>query len=108
MNQSDWKGRERKTADFFGGERTPLSGMNSKHTGADVIHDELFIEHKQRKSHAVIRLWDKTKALATKEEKIPVVTLSEKGRPGFWVLVKEKDLVAVANQRQRVKHGGGS
>jgi hypothetical protein len=103
MNQSNWKQRERQVAEYFGVRRTPLSGMNSGHTGADIIHDLLFVEHKQRKRHAVISLWDKVKQLAHKENKIPVVTLSVKGRPGFWLLIHSSDLTAVANQRLIVK-----
>ena len=43
MSDKAWKQRERKVADFFGGQRTPLSGGNGKITRADVIHDKLFI-----------------------------------------------------------------
>ena len=39
-----WKKRESDVAHFFQGQRTPLSGGNSKITRSDVIHDELFIE----------------------------------------------------------------
>ena len=55
-----WKQRESNVANFFHGERTPLSGGNSKITRSDVIHDELFIECKLKKKHAVISLWDAT------------------------------------------------
>ena len=94
-----WKNRELKTARFFGSERNPLSGGNGKHSRSDSLHPLLFLEHKHSVRHAITTLWDKTKALANKENKIPVVTLSVKGRPGFWVLVKDSDLIAVANQR---------
>jgi len=86
-----WKRREREVAHFFGGERTPLSGGASRHTRGDVIHPKLYVECKYRESHAVIKLWDKTKELAEKEEKTPIVVLCEKGRPGFWLLIKEED-----------------
>ena len=100
MNKSNWKGRERQVANFFGARgRTPLSGGNSMHTRSDTLHDTLYIEQKQRKSHAVIKLWDDTKAKAKQEDKIPVVTLTEKGRPGFWVLCHSSDLTAIAHQR---------
>lgn len=107
MNQSNWKGRERQVNDFFGGEgRTPLSGINSGHTHFDIRHDILGVEHKHRKRHAVISLFKKVKELAKKENKIPVVTLSEKGGRGFYVLVHSSDLTAVANQRILAKQRG--
>ena len=87
-----WKQRESNVANFFHGERTPLSGGNSKITRSDVIHDELFIECKLKKKHAVISLWDATKKLAEKEGKTPVVALCEKERPGFWIMVHSSDL----------------
>ena len=71
-------------------ERTPLSGGNSKITRSDVIHDELFIECKLKKKHAVISLWDETKKLAEKEGKTPVVALCEKESVldfGLWCIV---------------------
>ena len=37
-----WKKRESNVADFFQGQRTPLSGGNSKITRSDVIHEDLF------------------------------------------------------------------
>jgi len=93
MADKAWKKRERQIARYFGGERTPLSGGNSKQTRADVIHNTLFIEVKSRKKHTAITLWDKTKALADKEGKTPVVCLCEKNRPGFWIMVHSNDLV---------------
>jgi hypothetical protein len=76
-----------------------LSGINGKHTASDTLHEELFIEAKQRQKYAVIRLWDECKQLALGENKIPVVAVSEKNRPGFWILVHSSDLTAIANQR---------
>jgi len=91
--RNTWKQRERDVAEFFHGTRNPLSGRNSKHTAGDVIHDRLFIEVKLRRRHTAVSLWDKTKALADKENKTPVVCLCEKGRPGFWILVHSDDFV---------------
>lgn len=93
MSDKFWKQRERQIANFFHGKRTPLSGGNSGHTRADVIHDRLFIEIKCRKKFSVISLWDATKKLATKEGKTPVVCLAEKHRPGFWILIHSDDLL---------------
>jgi len=104
MADKVWKARERQVARYFGANgRTPLSGGNSGGTRADIRHDFIFVEHKHRVRHAAISLWDKVKKLARKEGKIPVVTLSVKGRPGFWVMVHSDDLTAVANQRERAR-----
>lgn len=92
MADRAWKAFERRVALFFGTVRNALSGGNSKITRSDSLHKELFIECKQRKKHAVISLWDKTKILAEKENKIPVVCLSEKNRSGFWILVHSGDV----------------
>ena len=98
-----WKSRESQVAKYFGCRRTPLSGQNSGHTGADIIHDRLFVEHKHRKKHALLTLFDKVKKFAIKENKIPVVSISEHGRRGFWLLIHSSDLTAVANQRKIIR-----
>ena len=94
-----WKKRESNVADFFHGQRTPLSGGNSKVTRSDVIHDELFIECKLKKKHSVVSLWDETKKLADKEGKTPVIALCEKERPGFWIMLHSSDLNKVIKNR---------
>ena len=104
MAEKLWKVKERFVARWFGcKDRTPLSGRNSKHTASDTLHKILFIEQKHSVRHAVVNVWDKAKGLADAENKIPVVTLTVKGRRGFWVLVKNSDLLAVANQREVAK-----
>jgi len=87
-----WKAFERRVARFFNTERNALSGGNSKLTRSDTLHPDLFIECKQRKRFAAIRLWDQTRNLAIKEDKTPVICLSEKNRPGFWILVHSEEL----------------
>jgi len=95
MADKSWKQFERRVAGFFHGQRNPLSGGNSKQTRADVIHPKLFIEAKQRKRIAVIRLWDSVKRLADKEHKTPVVCLSEHNRKGFWLLIHADDFLKI-------------
>jgi len=104
MADKKWKAKERKVAKWFGTERNPLSGINGKHTGSDTLHETLFIEHKHRKAHSLGNLLRDTIAKARKEEKIPVVTLTEDNRKGFMVLCREEDLQAIANQRGKVKN----
>ena len=94
-----WKQRETDVANFFGGQRTPLSGGNSKITRSDVIHDELYIECKLKKKHSVVSLWDETKKLAKLEGKTPIVALCEKERPGFWIMVHSNDLQKLIKEK---------
>ena len=103
MSDKAWKRDERKIARFFGCLRTPLSGGSSRHTRSDTLHPLLFIEVKRRKRHALLNVFHKAKALALKENKIPVVTVTEHGKKGFWLLVHCDDLLAVANQRTRAR-----
>ena len=98
MADKTWKAFERRVAAFFGTERNALSGGNSKLTRSDSLHPHLFIEAKQRQRFAVVRLWDATKRLADKENKTPVVCVSEKNRPGFWILVHSDDLQKIQAQ----------
>lgn len=97
MPSKTWKDRERQVAADFGTRRTPLSGGNSGHTRSDTLHPDLFIEHKHRKSHSVITLYDATAAMATGEGKVPVVTLSQHGRKGYLLVVAPEDIRAVAD-----------
>ena len=95
-----WKNRERSVAKWFGASgRTPLSGGNSGHTRSDTLHESLFIEHKHRRRWSLVTLWNKVFRLARLEDKIPVITISEHGQPGFWVFCHSSDLTAIANQR---------
>ncbi len=97
-SRSTWKQRERQIAKFFGTTRTPLSGGNSGHTRSDTLHPRLFVEQKLRQKHSAVTLWDSTRGLAQKENKIPVVTLAEKGRPGFWIVMHSSDFETVARE----------
>jgi hypothetical protein len=94
-HRNTWKQRERDIAHFFGGERTPLSGGNSKHTCGDVIHDKLYVEVKYRAKHTLYTLWDDTKKKADKEGKTPVVCICEKGRPGFLIVAHCDDFTKI-------------
>lgn len=91
-----WKVRERIIAKDFGAERNALSGGNSKLSRSDSTHPELFIEAKGRKNHRAIGLYDNTKVLARKENKVPVVCLWQPARHGYLVLCDPKDLRKLA------------
>ena len=99
MADKAWKRREREVASYFNGKRIALSGINSKITRADVIHDELFVECKLRAKHSVVSLWDDTAKLAKDEDKIPVIALCEKNRPGFWIMVHSNDLIKIKKDK---------
>ena len=103
MPDKAWKNRERLVSKFFGGVRNALSGINSKVTHSDVIHESLFIECKLRAKHSAVKLWDDTKVLADKENKTPVITLCEKNRPGFWIMVHSDDFSKVSKELDNKK-----
>jgi hypothetical protein len=99
-SRNTWKAGERRVAAVFGTERTPLSGGNSKHTRSDTLHDKLFIEIKMRARQAVWTLFRETEVLARKEDKIPVLALQEKHKPGFLLVMRPEDIRAVVAEME--------
>jgi hypothetical protein len=97
-NSRTWKKAESRVAALFGARRQPLSGSSGRDdlTSSDTTHPRLFIEAKYRERHAVRTLYDKTKALARKEGKTPVLALIDKNRPGFLLCVHCEDMPALA------------
>ena len=95
-HKGTWKGAESKVASWFGSTRTPLSGGNSKHTRSDTLHPKLFIAVKYRANHTLVALYLKTKQLAAKENKIPVVVPINKGSHCHLVLVDVRHLKQLA------------
>jgi len=96
MSDKAWKKLERDTAKLFSTKRTPLSGINSAHTGSDTLHHRLYIECKLRKNSAVHTLYEKTANAAVIEDKIPVLALKQKGKP-ILLVVKSTDFLNVAD-----------
>lgn len=97
-DKATWKQFERDSARKFGcDKRTPLSGGNSGHTRSDTLHPDLFIEAKYRSSFSVFRVWEQAAKEAFKENKIPLLTLKEKGNPDFLILCHPDDLKEIAN-----------
>jgi len=102
LHKNTWKQRERDIASFFGTKRTPLSGGNSGHgTTSDTLSEDLYVELKSRKRFSVVTLWDDTAKKAKKENKVPIVALSELNRPGFFLLIHSSDLEDVYHARRR-------
>jgi hypothetical protein len=97
-HRTSWKRRERNAASLFGAQRQVLSGScgRGERGRSDTTHDQLFIESKLRASSSVRSLWEKTRELARREHKVPVLTLYSKGKHGALIVVHEDDLAAVA------------
>lgn len=103
MPDTAWKKLERRVAEAFGTTRTPFSGGMSGITRSDTLSQSCFVETKRAtKYKAVITLWDKTKEMAIKERKTPVLALGSPNRPGFWLVVHVGDLERVY---QAIKRG---
>jgi hypothetical protein len=105
-HRNTWKASERRIARMFGAERNIGSGSMGRKdkTSSDSTHDTLYIECKLREKHSAVSLYDDTAKKAKKEKKIPVVTLSEKKRPGFWVLVHIDHLPLVTAELAKARH----
>lgn len=93
MSDKPWKRAERTIAKKVGGIRTPLSGISSGQTSADVIHPSLFIEAKYRQRFAVLSLMAEVEKRAKKEGKIPVLALQQKGNKTRYYLLTETHFV---------------
>jgi hypothetical protein len=91
-----WQKREQAAAALFLALRQPGSGSSGRpdETRSDSRHPRFFIECKAYARHAVRTLHDKTRVLALREKKLPVLCLSDKNRPGFLVAIHSSDLDA--------------
>ena len=97
-HRTSWKRRERDAAGLFGAQRQVLSGScgRGERGRSDTTHERLYVESKLRASSSVRSLWEKTRDLARRERKVPVVALYDKRKPGALIVVHENDLAAVA------------
>lgn len=94
-----WKHVEREVADFFGSQRTPLSGSNSRHkTNSDTLSAHLYIETKYRQHHAAVQLYLEELPKARAEDKPLIVALKQRyqglrdGDPPFLILIDPREL----------------
>jgi hypothetical protein len=96
-NRRTWQRTEDRVAAFFGARRAILSGSAGRTdvTASDSTHPGLFIETKQRESHALRTLYDKTEKLARKERKIPVLALVNNRRSEFLVGIRNDYFLAL-------------
>ena len=98
MADKSWKAFERTVARFFGCCRNSLSGMMSKLTASDTIHDRLYIECKHGKKVPAWTLFEKTRELARREGKIPVVAMRQTGKHRWLLVIDADDLSDVADE----------
>lgn len=99
MSDKTWKAEERRIAEMFGTRRTPLSGQNSGHTGADTLHPTLFIEAKQRAKIPFWTTWMEVRARARTEGKQPILVMHKKGSPDRVAMVDLEWLVGLVQSR---------
>jgi len=101
MPDKSWKAYERRLAAEFHGKRTPLSGISSGHTHADVIHPTLFVDLKLRREFRTCWRYFKVIApLAKKEGKIPVIVAKVPGGldQESLVVCRLKDVKQIAQE----------
>ena len=79
-----WKAYERRVARYFGSERTPLSGGNSRHTRSDSLHERLYIECKSNMQIKILSDWGDLRRRAKATESIPVVFYPHTIYQGVW------------------------
>lgn len=98
--EKSWKRAEKQVARFFGAQRTPLSGGNSRITRSDTTHPGLFIEVKRfapdGKYANIERLFRETKGQAGVEHKTPLICLKQHGSSGFLMVMHCDDILDIA------------
>jgi hypothetical protein len=102
-HRSSWKRREAQAAGLFGARRQILSGSSGRddRSASDTTHSSLFVEVKLRQRHAVATLFQTVRAAACREQKIPVLGLASKGKPGLLLVVDSRDLPRLAEEYAR-------
>lgn len=93
-HRSTWKAAERRVASFFDAVRVSLSGSNNQQaaTSSDTDSEFFYIEVKYRQKFSVLTLFQDVIQKAKKEKKLPLLALVEKGKPGFFLVLRQKDL----------------
>jgi len=93
-SRSTWKRHERITAKLFNTERNPLSGSAGKHTSSDTLHPDFYIECKYKSSGFTLikNYFMDVVEKAKKENKIPILSLKEGKKKGFYLVIRAQDL----------------
>lgn len=87
MTDKPWKQFERRIAKSLNTERTPLSGIASRHTSSDTLHKDLYVECKSTSRSATCSLFRTVRERARREHKLSVLSLHQKGYPGTVAVV---------------------
>jgi len=95
-----WQSYEFRIAKMFGGTRNPLSGMNSKHTAADMIHPRIFLECKMRAKIPFMKTYTLTQKLAKKEGKMPIVVFKEKYLKTSIIMMNLDDFMQLVDEEK--------
>ena len=106
------KALEYRCARYWGGRRTPLSGSNSGHTGADIIHARLYVECKHAQTYATLWRWYDKAASASSWRGFVVVHDLAREQPTFivchsrdWQWVRERSVSEMAEASLPTKAG---
>jgi hypothetical protein len=73
-------------------------------TRSDSLHPDLYIECKYGKTVAPWTLYKDAAAKAKVEGKVPVLALKRTNEDGFLLVMRECDLLTIANQRMTVEN----
>lgn len=82
-----WKKTETRICRALGGDRTPLSGSNSKQTSADCIQTKEYVEIKHRAKIPFFKDFQKAEENAKKEGKPLLFVIHEKGKKSSIVFM---------------------
>jgi len=103
MPDKPWKAFERRIAKSLGTERTPLSGIASKHTRSDTLHPILYVECKNTAESATCKLFRQTRIRAGAENKRPVIALHWKWHDGTCAVIDWNFFLLLWSTYLRVK-----
>ena len=96
MSEPTWKIAERRFARRLGTERQPLSGIRGGRTHSDSQHPSVYAEHKHtRNPPAAVTLLEKTRKLAKREGKMPLVAYHRAGTQQVAVVLDSRDFFAL-------------
>ncbi len=104
MTERRFKRAERRVAANLGTQRTPLSGINSRHTSSDTLHPDLYIEVKLRRRPPLFDRLAKLRKRARRIGRLPLIVadqvegelvLNVTGLDAFLALGLDQDVRAV-------------
>lgn len=101
MADKRWKAVERRVAKVFGTRRRRGSGCDVETGSDDILHDSLHVEIKtSKRPYGVIKVYDHAAKKAKKENKTPVVIITESGSPRMFVVMPldKADMYEVMNE----------